>query len=87
MSVSGPVRVNSPLAVRDLARDGLGIGLTPRLLVDDALADGTLVELLPGTVDVDWSIWAVTSQRRHLAARARVFIEHVNTALRGAPQL
>lgn len=82
VEVSGPLRVNSPLPVRDLALDGLGVGLTPRLLVEEHLASGALVELLPGTVDTDWSVWAVTSERRHLSARARVFIEHLQEVLR-----
>ncbi len=83
VEVDGPVAVNSPIAVRDLALDGLGIGLVPRMVVEADLDAGRLVELLPGTVDVPWSIWAVTSQRRHLPARARLFIEHLRQSLAG----
>jgi len=75
--VRGPVRVNSPIVVRDLALDGVGIGLVPHFLVAPMLDHDTLVEVLPGTVDTDWSIYAVTSQRRHLPSRARVFIDHL----------
>ena len=77
VEVSGPVRGNSPILVRNLALDGLGITMTPAMLVDDRLEDGSLVEVLPGSVDTDWSVYAVTSQRRHLPARARVFLEHL----------
>lgn len=82
VEVGGPARANSPLLVRDLALDGLGIALTPALLVEEALADGTLVEVLPGEVDTDWSVWAVTSDRRHLPARARAFLDHLAVSLR-----
>ena len=81
VAVSGPVRVNSPLLVGDLVRDGLGVGLLPRMLVAEDLERGDLVELLPGTVDTSWSIYAVTSQRRLLPARARAFIEHLRRSL------
>ncbi len=81
VEVRGPVTVNSPLLVRELALDGLGIGLVPELLVEEDLAAGRLVELLPGSVDTSWSIWAVSSQRRLLPARARLFIEHLRRTL------
>lgn len=82
--VSGPVRVDSPLVLIALARAGHGIGLTPRMLVEDDLRDGTLVEVLPGAVDVGWSVWAVTSQRRHRTARARAWLDHVQAVFAGA---
>lgn len=79
--VSGPLAADSPLVVRAMALAGHGVALSPRLLVADDLAAGALVELFPGEVDVGWSIWAVTSQRRRLPARARVFIEHARAVL------
>lgn len=81
VEVHGPVRANSPLLVRDLAVDGLGIAMVPRMLVEEELVDGRLVEVLPGSVDIEWSVYAVTSQRRHLPARARAFIEHARAQL------
>ena len=82
VEVRGPVRANSPVLVRGAAVDGLGVAMVPRMLVDGFLADGRLVEVLPGAVRAAWSVWALTSERRHLPARARVFIEHVRTCLR-----
>ncbi len=80
IDVSGPVAVNSPNFVRDLALDGLGIALVPQMVVEEALAAGTLVEVLPGTVATDWSVWAVTPQRRLLNARTGAFIAHLREA-------
>ncbi|MCB9689061.1 MAG: LysR family transcriptional regulator [Alphaproteobacteria bacterium] len=77
VEVSGPVRANSPLLVGGLASDGLGIALVPRWVVDDDLASGALVEVLPGSVRVRWSVWAVTSRRRHLDARTTAFLDHL----------
>ena len=67
--------------VAEVLLGGLGIGLVPRMLVADALSDGRLVEILPGTVDAGWSIYAVTSQRRQLSARTRAFIHHLREVL------
>ena len=80
-AVTVPVRalakVNSPTLLRDMAMDGLGIGLLPRMVAHAAVEGGELVEVLPDTLDVRWSLWAITSHRRHLPLRARVFIEYL----------
>ena len=81
VEVSGPVRADNPLRVKGLVADGLGVGLVPRMLLERDLAEGRLVELLPGAVDAGWSVWAVTHQRRRRPERARVFIEHLKRAL------
>ncbi|MCB9742922.1 MAG: LysR family transcriptional regulator [Alphaproteobacteria bacterium] len=81
VEVSGPVRADNPLLVKGLVADGLGVGLVPRMLLERDLAEGRLVELLPGAVDAGWSVWAVTHQRRRRPERARVFIEHLKRAL------
>ena len=78
VEVSGPVRVNSPLLVRDLVLEGAGIGLIHALLVAEELRSGRLVALFDGQVDTDWSIYAITSQRRHLSSRTRAFLQHVH---------
>ena len=85
VEVRGPVRVNSPVLVRELALDGLGVALVPAMLVEADLAEGSLIELFPGTVDVVWSVYAVTSQRRFLPARARAFIEHLRLGFGAMP--
>lgn len=77
VTVGGSFRANSPIAVRDLALAGRGIALIPRLLISEELSDGRLREVLPGTVDLDWSVFAVYPSRQHLAARVRVYIDHL----------
>jgi DNA-binding transcriptional LysR family regulator len=44
--VRGRYHANNPEAVADAALAGLGVGLLPRYLCDDALADGRLVAVL-----------------------------------------
>lgn len=79
--VSGPVRVNDTFLCRDLALAHQGIALVARILVQRELAAGTLVEVLPGTVNYTPFVYAVTSQRSWLPARTKVFIEHLKEEL------
>ena len=81
VSVSGPIRANSPLAVRDLALACQGIALCPRFVVAEALRRGDLVEVLKGKVAFNWSIYAVYPRRRFLPGRARAFIDHLASGL------
>jgi len=82
VDVSGPFRANSPVAIRDWTLAGHGIALIPALIIDRELATGGLVEVLPGTVALSWSLYAVTSGRRYLPGRARAFIDHMTEAMR-----
>lgn len=81
--VDGPVRANSPTAVRALAVAGWGVALIPALLVDDELEDGSLVELFPGAVALRWSLLAVYPRRRYLSARVRAYLDHLVEAFGG----
>lgn len=81
VEVEGPVEANDPLLLVRLAEEGLGVALTARMIAHDSLAAGRVVEILPGAVRARWSVWAITSERRYLPARARVFIEHLRAHL------
>jgi DNA-binding transcriptional LysR family regulator len=65
------------------ALSGLGITMLPMMNCHDALADGTLVRLLP-----DWSmpggnLQAAYTQRRGALPAVRAWIEHVTAAFTG----
>lgn len=77
VSVNGPFRVNSPVAIRELALAGHGVALVPAMLVEAQLGDGRLVELLPGMVALRWSLLAVYPRRRLLPARVRAYVDHL----------
>jgi len=85
VDVSGPLRANNPLTVRDWAVAGLGVALIPELLIEAELTSGQLVEVLAGAVALEWSLYAVTSGRRYLPGRARAFIDHMAAAM-ASPQ-
>ena len=79
--VDGPVRVNSPLTVRSLAIQGLGIALLPGFVAREALADGRLVRILEGFEGYRWAVYILYPPRRHLSAKVRVFVDHVAARL------
>ena len=81
MAVRGPVRANNPLTVRQLARAGHGVALVPRLLVDDDLRGGSLRLVLPGMVDLRWSVYAVYPRRRFVSGRVRAYVDHLAAGL------
>ncbi|MCH8504898.1 MAG: LysR family transcriptional regulator [Ectothiorhodospiraceae bacterium] len=77
ITVSGNCEINNGDLLTAAAEQGAGIVLQPDFLVGDALSAGRLVPLLP-----DWSagtlgIHAVYPHRRHLSARVRTFIDHL----------
>ena len=77
IAVTGPLRVNNPDAVREMAEAGLGIGLVPYFVASDALQAGRLREVLKGRVAFHWSILAVYPRRRYLPLRVRAYIDHL----------
>jgi len=77
VTVHGPLRINNPDAVRDMAEAGLGIALVPKFVATQSLRAGTLREVLKGRVAFDWSILAVYPRRRYLPLRVRAYVDHL----------
>ncbi|PJG84111.1 LysR family transcriptional regulator [Caviibacterium pharyngocola] len=69
---------NNGLTLAALAKDGLGIINTPRFFVEEELAAGELVEILPNYRQQQLDLHIVYPHRRHLAAKVRAFIEFVS---------
>ena len=64
-------------ALRTAALAGVGVAMLPRMLLDDALAAGALVELLPGWAPQAGIVHAVFPSRRGLLPAVRALIEHL----------
>jgi DNA-binding transcriptional LysR family regulator len=75
--VSGPVRVNSPLAALEAATMGLGFAALPSYLADPAIASGALVPVLENFLPSGQTLQAVYPHRRHLAGKVRALIDHL----------
>lgn len=75
--VSGPVRVNSPVAAMGAAISGLGFAALPSYLADKEIQAGRLVAVLTKSMPEGPSLQAVYPHRRHLAGKVRALIDHL----------
>jgi len=84
VQVQGRLAVNNGAAILAAAEAGVGIGLLPDFTAAQALAQGSVVPVLPG-----WElgggyrprdVHAVYSPTRHLPLKVRAFIDHLTAA-------
>jgi DNA-binding transcriptional LysR family regulator len=80
VEVSGVIEVDSGEAQRRLAMDGAGIAYLPVNLVEDDIAAGRLVSLLPGRSLLTLPIHTVHPSRHLVPRRVRAFIDAVAEA-------
>jgi DNA-binding transcriptional LysR family regulator len=80
VAVSGPIRLNAPLALRDLAVDGLGIAYLPEWLVTGDLAAGRLRRVLPQWSSHSITAWAIYRSELRGSPRLRALLEALPTA-------
>lgn len=73
---------NSAETLRAAALAGLGLAAVPRWLVADDLADGRLVPCLADWTAPESGIYAVYPSNRLMAAKVKLFVDHVARHLR-----
>jgi DNA-binding transcriptional LysR family regulator len=74
-SLPAPLTVSGSEAYIELARLGFGLIQVPRYGVEEDLAAGTLVEVLPDTPPEPSPVYVLYPQNRQVAPRVRVFID------------
>jgi DNA-binding transcriptional LysR family regulator len=88
VAVDGPFASDSMEAQLAACREGLGIGLFPRVAgVLDDVARGRLVELLPGQLGAEVSLSLVALERARMPVRVRAVFDHLIEALDEGPPL
>lgn len=75
VAVRGSLRANTGLAMRLAALGGIGITTTASFIVQDDLAQGSLVPVLRGYPMRSRSLCAVYPQHHHVSAKVRAFVE------------
>ena len=75
--VSGPARVNSPVASMQAALAGLGFAIIPAYLAEPHVSAGRLRAVLTESMPEGSSLSAVYPHRRHLAGKVRALIDHL----------
>jgi len=75
VNVSSRISASSPSAVKEIAAAGGGIGMVPRFIVEPALQQGLLKEVLPGYRTLEFGLFAMYPHRRYLPKKVRCFID------------
>ena len=75
VQINGRPTINSALAVRQAALEGLGIIELNSYLVGEDIVAGRLVRILPQFRPKELHFYAVYAERRYLAPKIRVFVD------------
>lgn len=78
---TGNIQVNNSAVIKRLLLDDLGIAQMPRFLVEQELHKGLLIPILTQYKLPDHGIYALYSQRTHMPAKLRVFIDYLKEKL------
>jgi DNA-binding transcriptional LysR family regulator len=79
--IAGPIKADNGDIIRLAAIAGAGIAFQPGFIVDDDIAAGRLVRVLPAWQSAEMGINAVYPSRRHLSAKVRTFVDFLAAAL------
>lgn len=74
VKVAGRLRINSAIAVKELALAHSGIALSPTFVCGEAIRDGQLKVVLPDYKIEALGLYAVYSHRRHLSTKVQLFM-------------
>jgi DNA-binding transcriptional LysR family regulator len=83
--IQAGITISSGMGLRQTALDGLAPSMLAQWLVDDALADGRLVDVFPGyevtATDFQTAAWILYPSRAYLPNKVRAFTEHLKQTL------
>lgn len=85
VKMDGRILTNSGLLQAEAAIAGLGVATLPRFFVEDALAQGRLVEILSNTQHRHAHLYALYPERRLLPQKVRAFIDFLADWFRDHP--
>jgi len=81
IQTKGRFRVNNAIAIRDSLAAGAGIGLCPGWLVEDLLATGMLVTVLPAWRGESQQLSLLMPSRRYRPLRTTLFIDFISNCV------
>lgn len=86
-AIAGPLRAqaNNMQLLLSMAVAGLGIAYGPTFAFGPAIAEGRLVQLLPGCVAEELVVQAIYPSARHLPSKVRSFVDYLAGAFAGDP--
>lgn len=77
-NIKSSLSVNNAEVLKHCAIEGMGIALLPQFVVEDALSDGRLKQLMPACTPAPSTLYAVRPSRRFVTARERLFIDFLH---------
>ncbi len=87
VAVAGPIQASTSLALRELARRGMGATLLGDWLIDGDIAAGALVDLFPEyrvtATEYETGVWLLYPSRRYLPAKTRAVVDFLRQRLGG----
>ncbi|GAB4344862.1 MAG: LysR family transcriptional regulator [Gammaproteobacteria bacterium] len=83
--VSGTIRMNNSLGLREALLRDVGLTLTPSFVVGADIAAGRLRAVLTDYQALELSIYALYPERRHLSPKVRAFIDFLSQRLTDPP--
>ena len=81
VSVHGPLCCNNGEVLKQAALAGLGITLMPRFIVEEALQQGQLQQILTDDCPPESQIYALYPVNRHLSVKVKALIEFLQQRL------
>lgn len=78
----GRMTLNSISVIQQLLLDGAGIGMLPEPFAEEDVQQHRLVRILPEWRFPSVTAWAVMPMRRYTPTKTRVFLEHLEQALK-----
>jgi DNA-binding transcriptional LysR family regulator len=75
INVHSNLSVNSPQAVREMAIAGCGIAIIPQFMVEDALQEKQLIQILPEHTTLIFGLYAIYPHRKYISKKVRCFID------------
>jgi DNA-binding transcriptional LysR family regulator len=74
--VSGTMKMNNSLALREALLGGIGITRTPTFVVGQDIQEGRLQPVLTNYESLEVQIYLVYPQRQHLSPKVRAFVDY-----------
>jgi DNA-binding transcriptional LysR family regulator len=91
VAVDGDIIISSPLALRRCAIDGMGPVLLTDWLANEAIADGSLVDLFPHlqatATSFDTGVWLLYPTRTYLPLKVRVMVDFLKSKWAGLSRI
>ncbi len=83
IQVTGPLIVNNSIALRETLLGGIGLSLIPKFIVENELADGTLVQTLHDYQPDPQSLHVVYPQAKYVSQKVRAFVDFMSDSFSG----